>query len=114
MHKGQHLFSTIIGLLQTIHANQLEMFGMLNQIITQENKMAVDLTNMTAEVANNTTVEGSVLSLLTQLTTMIQNIPPSSDPTTQAALDALTSTLASNDAALAAAVAANTPASVKK
>ena len=96
-------------MLTTLHANQIVMISMLNQLLAKEAKMAIDLTAMTAEVANNTTVEGSVLSLLSQLTTMIQNIPPSTDPVTQAALNALVGTLSSNDAALAAAVTANTP-----
>jgi len=82
---------------------------LLNQLIKQEKQMAIDLTKITAEVANNTTVEASVLALLTQLAAIIKAIPPSSDPVTQAALDQLTSTLSANDTALAAAVVANTP-----
>lgn len=72
--------------------------------------MAIDLSKITAEVANNTTVETSVVALLGQLTAIIKAIPPSTDPTTQAALDNLTATLASNDGAIASAVTANTPA----
>ena len=97
-------------LLQTIHANQLVMIGMLKTILTKETKMAVDLTALTAEVARNTTVEASVEALVAQLVALVKAIPPSTDPTTQAALDALAKTLTDNDAALAAAVAANTPA----
>ncbi len=83
---------------------------LLNRLVKQENKMAVDLTKLTAEVARNTTVEGSVVALLTQLTALIKAIPPSTDPVTQAALDQLSTTLTANDDAVAAAVAANTPA----
>ncbi len=72
--------------------------------------MTVALDAMAAAVAADTTVIGSVQTLLTQLTAMIAAIPPSTDPTTQAALDALTTTLQGNNSALAAAVAANTPA----
>ena len=75
------------GLLESIHANQLVMIGMLRQILTQETTMAVDLSKLTAEVTNNTTVTSSVVALLTQLTALIKAIPPSTDPTTQAALD---------------------------
>lgn len=70
--------------------------------------MAVDLTTITAEVTNNTTVTASVIQLLNNLTTIIKNTPPSTDPVTQAALDQLTSTLNQNDTAIANAVAANT------
>ena len=73
--------------------------------------MAVDLTAVTAEVAKNTSVTGSVVALLQQLTALIKAIPPSSDPATQAALDQLTATLTANDGTLATAVTANTPAS---
>jgi hypothetical protein len=44
------------------------------------------------------------------LAAQIAAIPPSNDPTTQAALDQLTATLTANDSGIAAAVTANTPA----
>jgi hypothetical protein len=47
------------------------------------------------------------------LTALIKAIPVSTDPVTQAALDALTTTLTANDTTIAAAVVANTPASTK-
>jgi hypothetical protein len=72
--------------------------------------MAIDLTAVTAEVAKNTSVTGSVVTLLQQLTAMIQAIPPSTDPVTQAALDQLVATLTGNDQTVADAVVANTPA----
>ncbi len=72
--------------------------------------MAIDLTTLTTEVTNNSTVTASVVALLDNLTTIIKNIPPSNDTTTQAALDLLTKTITDNDAAIAAAVTANTPA----
>ncbi len=71
--------------------------------------MAVSLDALTAEVARNTTVEGSVVALLQQLTALIKAIPPSTDPATQAALDGLVATITANDSALADAVTANTP-----
>ena len=71
--------------------------------------MAVDLTAMTAEVTKNTTVTGSVVALVNALAAQIKAIPTSTDPVTQAALDALASTLAANDGTLAAEVTANTP-----
>ena len=96
--------------LATLHANQLLIIGMLQQILKQEKAMAIDLTAITAEVAKNTDVTSSVVKLLANLTALIKAIPPSNDPVTQAALDQLTSTLSANDTAAAAAVVANTPA----
>ena len=72
--------------------------------------MAIDVTAMTAEVANNTSVTNSVVTLLQNLSALIAAIPASTDPVTQAALDQLTATLAGNDSTIAAAVVANTPA----
>ena len=83
---------------------------MLKATQTQETKMAVDLASLTAEVTRNTTVQQSVVALVQSLAAQIAAIPASSDPTTQAALDALKATLSSNDDAIAAAVTANTPA----
>jgi hypothetical protein len=103
-------YTSVMSLLQTLHANQLNMIGMLRRILNQENIMAIDLTTITAEVANNTSVAGSVVTLLQNLTTIIQNIPASTDPVTQAALDQLTATLSGNDTTVAAAVVSNTPA----
>ena len=80
-------------------------------LFQQENReMAIDLTALTAEVANNTQVDTSIVQLVQNLAAQIAAIPPSSDPTTQAALTALVATLQSNDAAIAAAVTKNTPA----
>jgi hypothetical protein len=86
-----------------------KLTAMVQQLITQEAKMAIDLTAITAEVANNTTVTASVEQLVTNLVAQIAAIPPSTDPVTQAALDALTSTLSANDTSIAAAVTQNTP-----
>jgi hypothetical protein len=77
---------------------------------TEEQQMAIDLNSLTAEVANNTSVTNSVVTLLNNLTAMIKAIPPSTDPTTQAALEALVATLTANDQTAAAAVVNNTPA----
>ena len=38
--------------------------------------MAIDLAGITAEVANNTSVTGSVVTLLNNLTAIIKAIPP--------------------------------------
>lgn len=72
--------------------------------------MAIDLTALTAEVANNTAVDASIVQLVQNLAAQIAAIPPSTDPATQAALDALVTTLKANDSNIAAAVTKNTPA----
>ena len=82
----------------------------IDALTQKEATLAIDLTKITAEVTNNTTVTGSVLQLLSNLTAIIKAIPPSNDPVTQAALDQLTAQLTTNDTAAAAAVVANTPA----
>ncbi len=84
--------------------------SLVQQLLTQEHTMAISLTAITAEVANNTTVTASVVTLVQNLAAQIAAIPPSTDPTTQAALDALAATLTANDSSIAAAVTANTPA----
>lgn len=70
--------------------------------------MAIDLDTLTAEVANNASVTGSVLQLVENLAAAVAAIPPSDDPTTQAALDALVATLKASDDAIAASVVSHT------
>ena len=95
--------AAILATLQTITSR-------LNTVITKENAMALDLTAATAEIERNTQVTAGVLQLVQTLVTELQNIPPSTDPVTQAALDDLVKTLTTNDQSIADAVAANTPA----
>ena len=80
----------------------------LNILLKRENDMAVDVSALTAEVTRNSDVTASVVTLVNNLAAQIANIPPSTDPATQAALDDLKATLAANDDAIAAAVTANT------
>jgi hypothetical protein len=73
--------------------------------------MSVDITALTAEVANNTAVDASVIQLVQNLVAEITTISGNStDGATQTALNALVATLQNNDAQIAAAVVANTPA----
>jgi hypothetical protein len=99
-------------LTSTAQLNRIEQ--KLDQLLTlsqqETSKMAIDLTALTAEVANNTSVDASIVQLVQNLAAQIAAIPPSTDPTTQAALDALTATLKTNDGGIAAAVVKNTPA----
>jgi hypothetical protein len=80
-----------------------EIIGILNQILAKENIMGADLTSLTAEVTNNTSVEQSAITLIGNLAAAIT--AAGTDPV---ALGALVTQLQTNDAALAAAVAANT------
>jgi small-conductance mechanosensitive channel len=104
------LFDHMQACLKDIQADVHKVLTIVQSMQTKENTMAVDLTALTTEVTNNTTVTASVLALVQGLVTQIQNIPPSTDPTTQAALNALVASLTANDGQIAAAVAANTPA----
>jgi hypothetical protein len=82
----------------------------LDTIIGKEVQMAINVADLTAEVTRNSSVTASVVQLINNLAAQIAAIPPSNDPATQAALDALKTTLTANDDAIAAAVTANTPA----
>jgi hypothetical protein len=79
--------------------------GLLLGLKKGQDAMALDFTQLQAEVANNTTVEGSAVTLIQQIAAEI-----ASAGTDQATLDALVASLKANDTALAAAVVANTPA----
>lgn len=82
----------------------------INQILEIVQKIMVDLTALTAAVAQETTVDNSAIALLKALTAEIASISASStDPATQTALNALVTTVNGNVAGLAAAVSANTP-----
>ncbi len=72
----------------------------------------VDLSAITASVAEQTTVNASIIALLDNVAAALAAIPTSTDPATQAALDALRTTIDSNNAAIAADVVKNTPAVV--
>jgi hypothetical protein len=106
----QDKYTAMMILLNQIYVNQQNILDQLNVIKGKGTQMAINLDALTAEVQRNTDVEKSVLALVGNLVTQLNAIPPSSDPTTQAALDALKQTLSDNDDALAAAVTANTPA----
>lgn len=84
----------------------------LENIVRRLDKMAIDLTALTAEVASVNTVEQSAIVLINGIAAEIAAAIaalPSTDPATQAAIDALTAQLTAETAALSAAVVANTP-----
>jgi hypothetical protein len=86
----------------------------VNQIIQKENTMALDFTALTAEVTNNTTVEGSAVALMASISTQLQaalaSLAAGDTTGAQTTIAALDTNLQANDTALAAAIVANTPA----
>ena len=83
--------------------NQLN--SKLDTIIKGLQTMASDLTALTAQVEQNTTVEGSAITLLQGLAAKIASL--ANDP---AAIAALATQLNTSATALSAAITANTPA----
>ncbi len=91
----------------TINNNVNEVLTIIKQIQGSIEKMTVDLTKITADVAAVQGVEASAVTLIQALAAAVKAIPPSTDPTTQAALDSLSSQLETGTASLSAAVVAN-------
>ena len=84
---------------------------LLKSMQATEAQVAIDLTAATAELARNTSLEGSIVQLVQTLADEIAALKRgSTDPATQAAIDALVAQLKNNDDAIAASVTANTPA----
>jgi hypothetical protein len=81
---------------------------MLRQILTIQGVIMSALDTLKSQVAANTTVIGSAVTLIQGLKAKLDEAIASGDP---AALQALSDELATQDAALAQAVADNTPAS---
>ena len=113
-------FSSIYAVIQQNNALLKDIQGKLTILLVQENSIMIDTSKLVAEVANETTVEQSVLTLVTNmaaneaaLSKQLADAIAANDPTAlaavQAAIDASVATLQANDAALAAAVTANTP-----
>ncbi len=92
----------IYTLLVLIFLTQLVVIGIL---LKGEKTMASDLSALSAQVAQNTTVEESAVTLITGLAAQIADLK--NDP---AALQALADSLNKSATDLSAAVAANTPA----
>ena len=90
------------------HLNRIEKLVIALTLQGSKNYMAL-LDNLTAEVARQSTVDGSVVALLNGLVAQLTKLAgqPVVDP---AALQALVDAVKANDDTLAAAVTANTPA----
>ena len=100
LHLYHHQDPTILTILQ-------QMSQKLDSIQTKETHIMAQLDDLTAQVAQNTTVEGSALTLIQGLAAQLAAAIASGNP---AALTALQTQLKTSADALAAAVAANTPA----
>jgi hypothetical protein len=88
----------ILDLLKAIKAD-------IHAVKAEEDTMAATIQDVLTDVQAETTVEGSVITLLNSLSAQLlaANVP-------QATIDSIVGTLQSNTAALSAALAANTPA----
>ena len=98
--------------LQRIENTVTRLEGIVSQVLTglqavqlKESQMSNELTALTAQVAENTTVEQSAITLLAGLSAQIAALKD--DP---AAIQALADSLKASGDALAAAIVANTPA----
>ena len=93
----------------TITSKQLEL---INQLLKDSKTMAIDFTALTNEVANQTTIDASVITLVNGLAAQIVDaVKNAADlAAAQAQVSSLAAQFAANNALVAAAVAANTPA----
>jgi len=78
--------------------------SLLGTIVTQGEKNMADITALTADITQETSVEQSLITAFQGLQAQVANLQP-----TQAAIDALATQIQSNIAAMVAAIPANTP-----
>src|ERR1700692_4687401 len=87
------------------------ILSLLRQILAELKMADVTIAALTADVASETTLEGSILQLLTNvqaaLTAALANV--TIPPAVQAQLDAIDTTIQANISTLTTAVTANTP-----
>lgn len=83
------------------------ILSMLATVIQKENIMAGELDQLTKDVAAESTVDDSVIALLTGIKAQLDAAIASGNP---AALTALSTSLQASQAKMAAAIVANTPA----
>ncbi len=98
--------SYVAGALDEIRQTQAEHTALLNQLLGQGDEMQADLVTLTAQVAENTSVEGSAVTLIQGIAKQLADAIAANNP---AALDALQAQLNASATALAAAITANTP-----
>lgn len=85
------------------------ILGLLNKIITKENKIMATLQDIANAVAAETTVDNSIVTMLDGIVAQLKTAQASNDPV---AMAAVVSSIEANTAILQAAVTANTPAAV--
>lgn len=90
-----------------VHIRFDQIPELLQALTGQNRKIMSALDDLTAAVANDTTVDQSAITLLEGLKSALDEAIANDDP---AALQALSDQLGANQAALSAAVTANTPA----
>jgi chromosome segregation ATPase len=107
-------FAAILSLLQQLKTQfasfekQLtQMSGQIDTLIQKDSAMSAALDALTAQVTQNTTVEGSAVTLIQNIAAQLQAALNNND---DAALQNLTTELNTSATALAAAITANTPA----
>ena len=84
-----------------------DIAGMLRQLLEQGQQIMASLQDIRQAVADEKTVEDSVLALLTSVEQQLKNAIASNDP---AAMQAIVDDITAHKQAMADAVAANTPA----
>lgn len=94
---------------ESINANIDKLMGLVNLLLTNQKKIMLDVTALQTAVANETTLDQSVITLLNTLASELQAANDAGDQTT---INSIVATMQQNATALAAAVAANTPAPV--
>ena len=92
---------------ESINANIDKLMGLVNLLLTNQKKIMLDVTALQTAVANETTLDQSVITLLNTLASELQAANDAGDQTT---INSIVATMQQNATALAAAVAANTPA----
>lgn len=106
-HEQEINLHTVMHKLNLLQELVIDVKCMLTFQLEQGELIMASLADITAAVAAETTVEASVVALLTQLSADLQAALANNDPV---AMQAVVDSINANAAAMAAAVAANTPA----
>jgi len=102
---GQDYLEALEKQTEEITKLRIGVNALAEAINSLEDKVALDLANLTTEITENTTVVGSAITLLQAIIAELQ-----ANSGNQAAVDALAADLSNTTDALAAAVASGTPA----
>jgi hypothetical protein len=88
----------------------VQLTAVVRALIQREGDLMKTFAQLQADVAANTTVDASVVTLVSGLVSQLQALSAAGTPVDPAAIDALATQLETNTASLSAAVTANTPA----